>query len=158
MRAVMVLAGALLIQRFHWVLYVFGAFLLLTAAKMLFARGEADPRNNPLVRLARRVLPLTDAPHGQQFTVRVGGRRMLTPLALALVAVESTDLIFAVDSIPAIFAITDDPFLVFSSNVFAMLGLRSLYFALAGVMDRLHYLRAALVALLVLIGVKMLLK
>jgi tellurite resistance protein TerC len=110
------------------------------------------------VRLARRWFPVTDTPAGQRFVVRAGGRWALTPLALALVAVESTDLMFAVDSIPAIFAITDDPFLVFSSNVFAMLGLRSLYFALAGVMDRFRYLKATLAVLLGLVGVKMLLK
>jgi tellurite resistance protein TerC len=148
MRAAMILAGALLIERFHWILYVFGAFLIVTAAKMHCARQGPDPKNNFLVRLARRLFPVTDDFVGPKFIVRAQGHRMLTPLALALVAVESADLVFAVDSIPAIFAITLDPFLVFTSNVFAMLGLRSLYFALADIMHRFHYLKLSLAVLL----------
>lgn len=158
MRAVMILVGAVLIERFGWLLYVFGVFLLFTAGRMLLASHRTDPKDNFLVKVARRLYPVTDTFEGQKFFVRHGGTLMLTPLALALVAVESTDLMFAVDSIPAIFAITDDPFLVFSSNVFAMLGLRSLYFALAGVMDKLYYLKATLAAMMGLIGAKMVLK
>jgi tellurite resistance protein TerC len=158
MRGVMILIGAVLIQRFHWVLYLFGAFLLFTAAKMLLVREGPDPKDNYLVKLAARLLPVAPVYADQRFLLRIDGKWMLTPLALALVAVESSDLVFAVDSIPAIFAITEDPFLVFTSNVFAMLGLRSLYFALAGVMCKLCYLKATLAALLALIGVKMLLK
>jgi tellurite resistance protein TerC len=158
MRGAMILTGTLLIQRFHWILYVFGAFLIFTAARMLLARKEPDPKNNLAVRLARRLFPVTEDLAGQRLIVRADGRWMLTPLGLALAVVESTDLMFAVDSIPAIFAITDDPFLIFTSNVFAILGLRSLYFALAGVMDKFHYLKLSLALLLALIGVKMLLK
>jgi tellurite resistance protein TerC len=158
MRAGMIVIGAALIARFHWILYIFGAFLILTALKMLLVRHEADPARNLLVRLARQWFPVSPEYHGQCLMVRLDGKLMLTPLALALVAVESTDVMFAVDSIPAIFAITDDPFLVFTSNVFAILGLRSLYFALADMMDKLRYLKLTLAVLLALIGVKMLLK
>jgi tellurite resistance protein TerC len=158
MRASMILIGAALIARFHWILYVFGGFLILTGARMMLVRSEPDLKNNLLVRLARRWFAVTDDYCGQSLSVQVDGRRMLTPLALALVAVESTDVMFAVDSIPAIFAITEDPFLVFTSNVFAILGLRSLYFALADMMDKLYYLKITLAVLLGLIGVKMLLK
>jgi tellurite resistance protein TerC len=158
MRGGMILLGSVLIARFHWVLYVFGAFMIFAAAKMLLVRHEPDPRNTWLVRFARRWFPVTGDFAGQRFAVRANGQWLLTPLALALVAVESTDLLFAVDSVPAIFAVTEDPFLVFTSNVFAMLGLRSLYFALAGILDRFYYLKLSLVVLLALIGVKMLLK
>jgi tellurite resistance protein TerC len=158
LRGVMICLGAVLIAEFDWILYLFGAFLIYTALKMLLARQEPDPRNTRLVRLARKVFPVTDGFAGQSFLVRIDGRWMLTPLALALVAVESADVVFAVDSVPAIFAVTLDPFLVFTSNVFAILGLRSLYFALAGIMDRFHYLKTSLAVLLAVIGVKMLLK
>jgi tellurite resistance protein TerC len=158
LRGTMILAGAMLIERFQWILYVFGAFLILTAARMLFSRQESDPKNNVLVRLARRLFPVTADFAGPKFVVRKDSRRMLTPLALALLAVESADVMFAVDSIPAIFAITVDPFLVFTSNVFAILGLRSLFFALADLMERFHYMKFSLAGLLALIGVKMLLK
>jgi tellurite resistance protein TerC len=158
LRGAMILAGSALMKRFHWILYVFGAFLIVTAARMLFHRGEPDPNNNLFVRLTRRLFPVTEDFAGPKFIVRTDGRRRLTPLALALLAVESTDLMFAVDSIPAIFAITRDPFLVFTSNVFAMLGLRSLFVALADILDRFHYLKLSLAVVLVLIGVKMLLK
>jgi len=158
MRAAMILVGAALISRFHWILYVFGLFLIFTAAKMLFVEQEANPANNSLVRLVRRWFPVTDGYVGERLAIWSNGKLMLTPLAIALVAVESTDLMFAVDSIPAIFAITEDPFLVFSSNVFAVLGLRSLYFALADMMNKLYYLKLTLAVLLALIGVKMLLK
>jgi tellurite resistance protein TerC len=157
LRGAMILAGAALIERFHWVLYVFGAFLIITACRLLLARHEPDLKDNLLVRAAKKFFPVTDDFVGSKLVVRSGGRLMLTPLALALVAVESADVVFAVDSVPAIFAITLDPFLVFTSNVFAILGLRSLYFALAGIMERFHYLKLSLAVLLVLIGVKMLL-
>jgi len=158
MRGVMIVGGAALIKKFDWLLYIFGAFLVVTAARMLLARHEPDPKNNLLVRGARRLFPVTENYVGSEFVVRSDGRLMLTPLALALLAVESADAIFAVDSVPAVFAITLDPFIVFTSNVFAILGLRSLFFALAGIMDRFRYLKLSLAVLLVLIGAKMLLK
>jgi tellurite resistance protein TerC len=137
MRGAMIGLGAELIARHHWVLYVFGGFLLITAARLLFAgKREPDPGRQGISRLLRRWLPVTERFHGPKFAVRQSGRWMLTPLALALLMVEVTDAVFAVDSIPAIFAITADPFLVFASNVFAILGLRSLYFALAGMLQR----------------------
>jgi tellurite resistance protein TerC len=158
MRGVMILVGSLLIERFHWILYVFGLFLLLAALRMFFSRAEAGPREGGLVRFARRFLPVSEELSGEHFLVRVSGRLMLTPLALALIAVETADLVFALDSIPAIFAITEDRFLVFTSNVFALLGLRSLYFALAHVIERFHYLNRALAAILALVGIKLLFK
>ncbi|MBK5260505.1 MAG: TerC family protein [Thermoanaerobaculia bacterium] len=158
LRGLMIGLGAVLIERFHWMLYVFGVILILTALKMIFSSHEPDPGKNPMVRLAKRFFPVTTELNGEHFTARQNGVLMLTPLALALVVVEATDVMFAIDSIPAIFAITSDPFLVFTCNVFAILGLRSLYFALAGVMDKFHYLKFSLAVLLALIGVKMLLK
>ena len=159
MRGAMIAVGAQLVARYHWVLYVFGAFLLFTAVRMLFLGDEGeDPSTGVVLRLTRRLFPVTDELHGQRFIVRVAatGRVMLTPLAVALVLVETTDLLFAVDSIPAIFAITADPFLVATSNVFAILGLRSLYFALAGAMQQFRYLKYSLALILALVGVKML--
>jgi len=147
-----------MIAQLHWILYVFGAFLILTATKILFAAPEIDPANNFWVRLARRLFPVAEDSAGPQFVVRRHGRWLLTPLALALLVVESADLLFAVDSIPAIFAITLDPFLAFTSNVFAILGLRSLFFALSDIIDRFRYLKISLAFLLALIGVKMLFK
>jgi tellurite resistance protein TerC len=158
MRALMILAGVALIHRFHWTLYVFGAFLIVSGLRMATAREAPDPERNPAIRLARRLLPVTPALAGERLVVRADGRLALTPLALALIMIESTDAVFAVDSIPAIFAITEDPFLVFTSNVMAILGLRSLYFALAGIIHRFYYLRLSLALLLVVIGTKMLLK
>jgi tellurite resistance protein TerC len=181
MRGIIIAAGAALIARFHWVLYVFGAFLIVTAIKMLVMKTEhSDPNKNIIVRLARLLFLVTARFHGEHFVVRAGapasyqseipgtdalpdeavdkaapGVLMLTPLALALVTVETTDLIFAVDSIPAVFAITADPFLVFTSNVFAILGLRSIYFALAWMLGKFRYLKVALAAVLLIIGVKM---
>jgi tellurite resistance protein TerC len=181
MRGAMIAVGAQLIQRFTWVIYVFGAFLILTGVKMLLLKAdETDPNRNVVVRVTRRLLPITERFHGQHFFVRAGsaasheapvpgtareadrvvdaarpGVLLATPLFLALVMVEFTDLIFAVDSIPAIFAITADPFLVFTSNVFAILGLRSLYFALAGMIDEFRYLKVALAFVLMVVGVKM---
>lgn len=158
MRAALILVGAALIKEFHWIIYIFGAFLVFTGIKMAQHRDEPmDPTRNPLVRLLRRVMPVTEGYEGERFFVRRAGVLMATPLFLVLLLVESTDLIFAVDSIPAIFAVTTDPFLVYTSNVFAILGLRSLYFVLAGVMDRFYYLKLGLSAILTFVGVKMLL-
>ena len=158
MRAIFIFAGAALISRFHWIIYIFGALLLITGGKLLFQKEEAiNPEESRLVRLARRILPLTPDYRGPHFTVVEGGRRLGTPLLLVLVAVETTDLIFAVDSIPAIFAVTTDPFIVYTSNIFAILGLRSLFFLLSGVMDKFHYLKVGLAFVLIFVGAKMLL-
>ncbi|HJV91566.1 MAG TPA: TerC family protein [Holophagaceae bacterium] len=157
MRALFVALGAALLAKFHWVLYLFGGFLLITGVKMLWLRNAAfDPRDNPIFRLFRRFVPAVDRYHGPAFTVVQNGKRYATPLLLVLVAVELTDVIFAVDSVPAIFAVTRDPFLVFTSNIFAILGLRSLYFLLAGVVDRFHHLKVGLSLVLVFVGGKML--
>ena len=156
MRAAFILAGAALLERFHWIIYVFGGFLVLTGIKMAFAPEQGlEPEKNPVVRLVRRIMPVTSDFRGPAFFVREGGRRAATPLFLVLVMVEFTDLVFAVDSIPAIFAVTRDPFLVYTSNVFAILGLRSLYFLLAGVMHKFEYLKLGLAAILVFVGAKM---
>ena len=156
MRTLMIFAGAWLITQFHWILYVFGAFLLITGIKMWwFAEEKPDMANNPLIRWLRGHMTLTDELHGEKFFVWKDGVRYATPLFLALVLVEISDLIFAVDSIPAIFAITLDPFIVYTSNVFAILGLWSLYFALAGMMDRFHHLKTGLGVVLAFVGVKM---
>lgn len=156
MRAVFILAGTALIARFHWTVYVFGLFLVLTGVKMLLARGEhGHPENNVLVRLVRKVLPVAPGQDTEHFFTRIDGRRMVTPLLLALLAVEFTDLIFAVDSIPAVLAVSQDPFIVFTSNIFAILGLRSLYFLLAGVVQKFRYLKLGLALVLVFVGVKM---
>ena len=158
MRAIMIGAGAALIERFHWIIFVFGAFLVVSGIRMAMGGvEEVHPENNPVIRLVRRALPVTDRYEGQRFFVRHAGRLMATPLFIVLVMVETTDLIFAVDSIPAIFGITTDPFIVYTSNVFAILGLRSLYFVLRGAVDRFHYLRHSLAAILTFVGVKMLL-
>jgi len=181
MRGAMIGVGATAIAEFHWILYLFGAFLIATGIKMLISNSaHSDPNQNILVRLARRFFPITSRFHGQHFVVRAGtpasdesespgaaplsdeavgqarpGTLMLTPLALALIVVEFTDVVFAVDSIPAIFSITADPFLVFTSNVFAILGLRSLYFALGGMLDKFRYLKVSLALVLMVVGVKM---
>ncbi len=156
MRAAFILAGAALLDRFHWIIYLFGGFLVLTGIKMAFAPEHGvEPERNPVVRLVRRLMPVTAEFRGASFFVRAGGRRAATPLFLVLVMVEFTDLVFAVDSIPAIFAVTRDPFLVYTSNVFAILGLRSLYFLLAGVMHKFEYLKLGLAAILVFVGAKM---
>ncbi|HEY3306329.1 MAG TPA: TerC family protein [Candidatus Binatia bacterium] len=158
MRAIFIAAGVALIHAFHWVIYVFGGFLILTGIKMLFAGDEKiHPEKNPVLRLLRRVMPVTKEYHGQRFFVRIQGRLWATPLLLVLVVIESTDVIFAVDSIPAILAITTDSFIVYSSNVFAILGLRALYFLLAGVLDKFHYLKAGLSFVLCFVGIKMML-
>jgi tellurite resistance protein TerC len=183
LRGTMIGVGAKLIAEFHWILYIFAAFLIFTAVKLLFFNSQdTDPNENIVIRLIRRFFPVTSRYHGKHFFVRAGspesyesefpgapsipdeavdkaqhGTLLLTPLALALVMVETTDVIFAVDSIPAIFAITADPFLVFTSNVFALLGLRSLYFALAGMIEKFRYLKVSLALILLVVGVKMLL-
>jgi tellurite resistance protein TerC len=182
MRGAMIFLGTTLIARFHWILYLFGAFLIVTAIKMLLTKdGETHPEKNRVLGLIRKFFPITHRYHGQHFAVRAGspwslqaavpgsdpipdpavdvarkGQWMLTPLGVTLIMIETTDLVFAVDSIPAIFAITADPFLVFTSNVFAILGLRSMYFALAGAMNTLRYLKVALAVVLGVVGVKML--
>ena len=158
MRAAFILAGTALLAAFHWVVYLFGAFLVFTGVKMYLLRNHrADVLDSRLLRWLRRHVPVTEGYRGGRFFVREGSRRLATPLFLVLVLVEATDLVFAVDSIPAIFAVTSDPFLVYSSNVFAILGLRSLYFLLAGVLDRFVYLKVGLAAVLVFVGGKMLL-
>jgi tellurite resistance protein TerC len=158
MRGIMIAAGAALIKEFHWIIYVFGGFLIFTGIRMALHRNEEmHPENNPVVRLFRRLMPVTPEYHGQKFFVRHAGKLMATPLFIALLMVETTDLIFAVDSIPAIFAVTQDPFIVYTSNVFAILGLRSLYFVLRGAVDKFHYLKVSLAAVLTFVGVKMVL-
>jgi tellurite resistance protein TerC len=157
MRAVMILLGAWLISQFSWILYVFGAFLLITGVKMLiFANQEPNLEANPVLQWMRSHIPVTDEYHGERFFIVRQGVRYATPLFLVLVLIEITDLVFAVDSIPAIFAITSDPFIVFTSNMFAIMGLRALYFLLAGMADRFHYLKYGLAVVLVFIGGKML--
>jgi TerC family integral membrane protein len=155
MRGTMILFGIALVQRFHFVLYLFGLFLLITAARMLFGKAAHDFRETRLMRFLRRILPITHEFHNEHFKVRVDGRWMLTPLALTMIVIELTDLAFAVDSIPAIFAITQDPFIVYTSNICAILGLRSLYFLLAGLMNRFIYLRTGLALVLGFVGLKM---
>ncbi|MDP2998648.1 MAG: TerC family protein [Bryobacterales bacterium] len=158
MRAIFILLGAALLQKFHWVIYIFGAFLVFTGVKLFLQRGsEVHPERNPLFHLFRRFVPSIGEYRGSHFTAVKAGKRYATPLLLVLVCVEATDIVFAVDSIPAIFAITRDPFIVYTSNIFAILGLRALYFVLAGVMGRFHYLRVGLAAVLAFVGAKMML-
>ena len=161
MRGAMIAAGAYLIEEFSWIMYVFGAFLVFTGIRMARQGDEElDPAANPVIRLVRRLMPVTTEYHGQRFFVRQGTGRTrrlaATPLFVVLVLVETTDLIFAIDSIPAIFAVTKEPFIVYTSNVFAILGLRALYFLLADIIHRFHYLKAGLSAILVFVGAKML--
>jgi tellurite resistance protein TerC len=161
MRGAMIAAGAYLIQQFHWIIYVFGAFLVITGIRTaMHDADDFDTESSLPIRVIRRLVPVTNAYHGQRFFVREQGHRrsrlMATPLFVVLALVETTDLIFAVDSIPAIFAVTQDPFIVYSSNVFAILGLRALYFLLADVIHRFHYLKAGLSTVLVFVGLKML--
>jgi tellurite resistance protein TerC len=158
MRALFILTGIALIQKFHWIIYVMGGFLVLTGIKMATQKDEEiNPERNPVLRLVRRLLPVTEDYESGGFFVRRSGRLFATPLFIVVLVVETTDVIFAVDSIPAILAITLDPFIVYTSNVFAILGLRALYFALAGVMKLFHYLPYGLSFILVFVGVKMLL-
>lgn len=158
MRVIFIFAGVALIEKFHWTIYIFGAFLIYTGYKMFTEKGTAiDPENNPVMKFFRRMMPVTNQLHGDKFFVKQDGKRFATPLFLVLVLIETTDLIFAVDSIPAILAITQDQFIVYTSNVFAILGLRSLYFALAHVVDRFVYLSYGLAIILAFVGTKMLL-
>jgi len=156
MRGTLIAVGAVLLKEFHWIIYVFGAFLIFTGIRMALHRDEElHPEKNPIVKFFRRFMPVTKTFEGDKFFVRHAGRLMATPLFLILLIVESTDLVFAVDSIPAIFAVTQEPFIVYTSNVFAILGLRALYFLLANVMDKFQYLKIGLSAVLTFIGVKM---
>ena len=158
MRAFFIWLGAALLQQFHWVMYVFGGFLVLTGIKLLLQQErELHPEQNLLVRLLTRLVPSVPHYHGTRFFLRENGRWYATPLLMVLIVIETTDVIFAVDSIPAIFAVTNDPFIVYTSNIFAILGLRSLYFLLAGVIGKFHYLKVGLALVLTFVGVKMLL-
>lgn len=157
MRAIMILAGAWVVREYSWVLYIFGAFLVVTGMRMLImAEKQPDLEKNPVLRFARKHLRIAEGDHGEKFTVMKDGVRYFTPLFLVLILIEVTDLVFAVDSIPAIFAITTDPFIVFTSNIFAIMGLRALYFLLADVADRFHLLKYGLAMVLTFIGTKML--
>ncbi|MCU0635009.1 MAG: TerC family protein [Gemmatimonadaceae bacterium] len=163
MRGAMILFGAILIARFHWITYVFGAFLVYTGVRMALAREEPlEPEANPVIRLVRRIIPVSSQPHGGKFFVHEPlapgrpARWVATPFFIVLVLIETTDLVFAVDSIPAVFGVTRNPFIVYTSNVFAILGLRSLFFLLAGVMDRFHLLKYGLAVVLAFVGAKML--
>lgn len=156
MRVTFILTGIELIHRFHWLIYIFGGFLVITGVRMVFGGDtKIDPEKNPVVNLARRIFPITPSFEGDHFFVRKAGRLWATPLFLVVLLIETTDLIFAVDSIPAILAITDDPFIVYTSNVFAILGLRSLYFALAGIEKYFHFLKYGLAGILIFVGLKM---
>lgn len=156
LRAVMILAGALLLQRFEWITWLFGGILVFTGWKMLTQKeARIQPERNPLLRIARRILPVTPAYDGDRFLVRSVSGWQVTPLLLVLVTIEWTDLVFAVDSIPAVFAVTRDPFIVYSSNVFAILGLRALFFLIAGLMDRFRHLKAGVALILLFVGIKM---
>lgn len=156
MRGAFIAGGLVLLALFHWVIYVFGAFLIFTGFKLAVrTEEEVEPERNPVLRLARRYLPVTERYEGQRFFVRRAGRWMATPMFLVLLAVESTDVVFAVDSVPAVLAITRDPFIVYTSNVFAILGLRALFFLLAGILEYFSYLRYGLAAVLVFVGIKM---
>ncbi|HZN95669.1 MAG TPA: TerC family protein [Myxococcales bacterium] len=157
MRAIFIFLGTAMISRFHWLTYVFGAFLVFTGGKLMLQKeGEVHPEQNPLFRLFKRLVPAVNTYESGKFTVMEGGKRYATPMLLVLVAIEATDILFAVDSIPAIFAVTIDPFIVYTSNIFAILGLRALYFALAGMMGKFTYLKVGLSLVLAFVGTKML--
>ena len=156
MRALFIAMGITMIENFHWIIYVFGAFLIFTGIKMSIERDkEVHPENNPVIKLLKKFLPVTDGLRGHHFFVRENGKLFATPLFVVLLVVETTDVIFSVDSIPAILAISKDPFIVYTSNVFAILGLRALYFALSGIMHMFHYLHYGLSAILIFVGAKM---
>jgi tellurite resistance protein TerC len=156
LRLVFIVAGVALIQKFHWIIYVFGGFLVFTGARMGLDKGkEIRPDKNPVLRLARRILPVTPETHGNRFFVRINAKTFATPLFITLILIEFTDLVFAVDSIPAVLAISSDPFIVYTSNVFAILGLRSLYFALASIIRYFRFLKYGLSAILIFVGIKM---
>lgn len=157
MRGIMIGAGALLLQRFHWIIYIFGAILIITGIRM-FSSSEAhrvEPEKNPLVKLARKIFPFSKSYNEDKFFLRTRTRRLATPLLLVLLVIEWTDLVFAIDSIPAIFAVTRDPFIVYSSNVFAILGLRALFFLIAGLLDKFRYLQPGVAIILIFVGIKM---
>lgn len=159
MRGLLIAVGTALIDEFHWIIYVFGAFLILTGIRMALQREtEVHPEKNIVLRLVRRVIPVTKDFERERFFVRHAGQLMVTPLLLVLVVIETTDLLFAVDSIPAIFAVTTNPFIVYTSNVFAILGLRSLYFVFANIVHKFHYLKIGLAVILTFVGVKMVLE
>lgn len=161
LRGTLIFLGTSLVARFNWLLYVFGAFLLYTAWKLLFAKAadeEVDPEQNPILKWGRRVLPVSTQDHGLSFVVRENGKAMVTPLFLALLVVETTDLLFALDSIPAVLAISQDPFIVFTSNACAILGLRSLFFLVSSLMDKFRFLKIGLGVILAFVGMKLILE
>jgi tellurite resistance protein TerC len=156
MRAIFIVTGLTLLENLHWVIYIFGAFLVYTAARLAFQKEEEiKPEKNPVLRLFRRFVPLTKRYHGKKFLARGRGRWLATPLLMTLVVIETTDIIFAVDSVPAVLSITQDPFIVYTSNIFAVMGLRSLYFALSGAIQKFYYLNYGLAAILAFLGLKM---
>jgi tellurite resistance protein TerC len=156
MRAVFIFAGVALINRFHWIIYIFGGFLVFTGIRMLFGgESKVDPEKNPVVRFFRKFLPVTDTMHEERFFIRQKSRTYATPLFLVLLVIETSDLIFAVDSIPAVLAITQDTFIVYTSNILAILGLRSLYFAISGMMNYFRFLKLGLAFILSFVGIKM---
>lgn len=159
-RAVFIFVGAILIEQFHWILYIFGVFLLYTGVRIYFEDGDEkiEPEKNPVMRICRRYLPMTKDDHGGHFIVKEAGKTMFTPLFLVIVLIETTDLIFAFDSIPAAFAITQNPFLIYTSNIFAVMGLRAMFFLLAGIIDKFYLLQKGLSIILFFIGAKMLLE
>jgi tellurite resistance protein TerC len=157
MRGIMIWLGVSLVSAFHWILYIFGVFLIVTGIRMAFSKQQTDFGDSWFLRMCRKVMPVTRDFRGSHFTARIDGRLMLTPLALVLLVIDVMDLVFAVDSIPAVFAITQDTFIVYTSNICAILGLRSLYFLLANLMDRFVYLRIGLSVILVFVGMKMIL-
>jgi tellurite resistance protein TerC len=158
MRGTLIAFGSVLIATFHWIIYLFGAFLIVAGLRIAFRKEmEVHPERNPLLKLARRILPVTDDYVGKRFFVRQAGRVVATPLLLVLLVIETTDLIFALDSIPAIFAVTDNTFIIYTSNAFAILGLRSLYFVFANAMGKFHYLKIGLAVILTFVGMKMIL-
>lgn len=157
LRAILIAVGAIMISKFHWVIYIFGAFLVITGFRMAKQdENDIDPENNFLIRLFRKIYPVAGEYHEGKFFIRIDGKKVATPLFIVLLSIEFTDLVFAFDSIPAIFAVTSDPFIVYTSNIFAILGLRSLYFALAGIIHKFHYLKIGLSMILIFIGMKML--
>jgi len=156
MRAVFIFTGVTLITKFHWLIYIFGVFLIVTGIRMIFqTETEVHPERNPVLKLFRKIMPISDTYQNGKFFIKQAGRTLATPLFVVLLVVETSDVMFALDSIPAIFAITVDPFIVYSSNIFAILGLRSLYFALAGIMGLFQYLHYGLSAILIFVGIKM---
>lgn len=158
MRAIFIFAGVALITKFHWMIYVFGAILIFTGIKMVMQKDKKlDPEKNPVIKVFRKWFPVTNEYHSDHFFAKIDGRKVATPMFVVLLFIETTDVIFAVDSIPAILAITNDPFIVYTSNVFAILGLRALYFALAGIMNLFHYLHYGLSVILIFVGSKMML-